>query len=118
MPLDALEDSDPEPDAAVVSGPVEQYHDHPHSALLVVEVADTSMRLDRRKASIYAAAKVQEYWIVNLNARCIEIYRKPVADSSTPLGFVYPPPTVANENDVISPLAFAGKTVKVGEFLP
>jgi Uma2 family endonuclease len=118
MPLDALADSDPEPDAAVVPGPADQYHDHPNSALLIVEVADSSLRLDRRKARIYAAAKVQEYWIVDLTARHIEIYRNNTAEVKSPEEFSYPPPRIAGEHESISPLAMPGAQIKVSDLLP
>ena len=55
----------PEPDVAVVPGRLDDYdHDHPRSALLVVEVSDSSLKMDRlTKAMVYAAAGVPEYWI-------------------------------------------------------
>src|SRR5437870_4755144 len=52
MPLNASDWSDPEPDIAVVSGPLTAYSDHPQTAALVIEVSDSSVRLDRRKAKI------------------------------------------------------------------
>lgn len=77
MPLNVLDDSDPEPDAAVVQGPATRYSDHPEVALLVIEVSDSSVRLDRRKAALYAAANVPEDWIINIVEREVEIYRSP-----------------------------------------
>ncbi len=60
--------SAPEPDVALVPGTEETYDDaHPRTALLVVEVADSSLAQDRiTKAAMYAAAGIPEYWIVNL----------------------------------------------------
>ena len=59
---------DPEPDIAIVEGEHgdRRYDDaHPKTALLVVEVAGTSLRKDRkRKASLYASAKIEDYWVV------------------------------------------------------
>ena len=57
MPLD-LEDgsSDPEPDMSVVAGTPDDFRAHPATALLAVEVADSSLSLDRKKAAYYAAA--------------------------------------------------------------
>lgn len=116
MPLNALEESDPEPDAAIIRRPIDQQRDHPSTALFVIEVADSSLRLDRRKAKIYAGAAVQEYWIVNLTQRCIEIYRNATPDAAgTPS---YPPPILANEKDVIFPLAVPTASVKVADLLP
>lgn len=70
MPLD-LEDgtSEPELDIAVVLGTPNDYSQHPSTARLIVEIADSSLYLDRRKAAYYAAADVPEYWILNLRER-------------------------------------------------
>ena len=71
-------DSEPEPDVSVVPGPEEQYlRGHPKTAELAIEVAVTSLGIDRVKASIYAEAKVREYWIVCVEKREIEVYRRP-----------------------------------------
>jgi len=69
----------PEPDVAVVSGHARDYgRAHPRTALLVVEVADTSLAQDRiTKAAIYAAAGIPECWIVNLRDGCVEVHRAP-----------------------------------------
>ena len=45
LPLAIADDSEPEPDVAVVEGEIANYrHAHPSAALLVVEVADDSLR--------------------------------------------------------------------------
>lgn len=69
----------PEPDIAVVPGVHADYlRHHPTTALLVVEVAHTSLPQDRpTKAAIYAAAGIPEYWIVNVRDRALEILRDP-----------------------------------------
>lgn len=76
-----LYDSEPEPDHAVVRGPRTRYRDsHPGPAdiLLVIEFADSSLRIDRTdKARIYAGAGITEYWIVNVVERQIEVYTNP-----------------------------------------
>lgn len=77
-PLHLGEDSEPEPDIAVVKGSVASWRGKPHPAhaVLVVEVADTSLSLDRKlKAKLYAGSKIQEFWILNLVDRCVEVYR-------------------------------------------
>ena len=68
-----------EPDAAVVPGRVEDYDNaHPRTALLIVEVADSSLKQDRlTKAMIYAAAGIPEYWIVNVVDQQVEVHRDP-----------------------------------------
>jgi Uma2 family endonuclease len=57
----------------VVQGTWADYRDaHPSSAALTVEVADSSLAFDRdQKGSLYARARLPEYWIVNLVARVL-----------------------------------------------
>ncbi len=70
-----LEDSMPEPDLAVVAGQEEDYFDgHPSTALWVMEVAVSSLGLDREKASLYAEAGVEEYWILLAGEKSMEVY--------------------------------------------
>ncbi len=73
-----LVDSEPEPDLSVVAGHEDDYNlFHPTTALLVIEVAVTSVALDREKAALYAEANVQEYWIVLANDETIEVHTAP-----------------------------------------
>ena len=78
-PLALGEHSEPEPDVAIVTGRARDYiAAHPTTAVLVIEVADSSLRLDRRfKAEVYARAGLQEYWIVNLVDGALEVHREP-----------------------------------------
>jgi Uma2 family endonuclease len=72
-----LDDSEPEPDVAIVRGKLEDYaqqHPGPDETPLVIEVADTSLTKDREKASIYARNGISTYWIVNVTGRSIEVY--------------------------------------------
>lgn len=81
LPLTLGEDSEPEPDVAVVlAADARSRTEHPRSAVLVVEVAADSLRKDREiKGALYVRAGVPEYWIVNLADRCVEIYSDPDA---------------------------------------
>ena len=73
-----LADSEPEPDVSVVRGSEKDFREaHPSTAELVVEVAISSVALDRENASLYAEAGVKEYWIVLGNQRQVEVYRHP-----------------------------------------
>jgi Uma2 family endonuclease len=69
----------PEPDFAVVPGPFERWeHVHPSEALLIIEVADSSLPTDRlSKASIYAAAAIPQYVVVNLRGDRVETFAGP-----------------------------------------
>jgi Uma2 family endonuclease len=72
--------SDPEPDLAVVYGRPEDYrlrHPTGDEVALVVEVAISSLALDRKKAEIYAEATIPCYWLVNVEKRCVEVYERP-----------------------------------------
>ena len=78
LPFAASDDSEPEPDVAVVPT-TSQIDDHPTAAYLIAEVADSSLRKDREvKRDIYAEAGVPEYWIVNVREQVVEVYRTPV----------------------------------------
>jgi Uma2 family endonuclease len=80
LPFAASDISEPEPDLAVVpAGPDDQ--SHPSRALLVIEVAETSLAKDRRvKSRIYAATGAPEYWVVDVNAETVEIRTEPGVD--------------------------------------
>lgn len=76
LPLAADDDSEPEPDFALIQSPVESTGDHPSTALLVIEVADTSLRLDLGpKAALYAQCRVPEYWVIDLAAGSTVVHR-------------------------------------------
>jgi Uma2 family endonuclease len=74
LPLTLPDDSEPEPDLAVVRlADARSREHHPRTALLVVEVAGDSLRLDRQTK----AAGIPEYWIVNLAESTVEVHRDP-----------------------------------------
>ena len=117
----ALDDeSEPEPDVAVVpGGPRDYLAAHPSRPVLVVEVAESSLAFDRRhKGSLYARAGVADYWIVNLVDRTVEVYRQPAADVSAAFGWRYFDVATLRPGDTVSPLARPDITVAVRELLP
>jgi len=78
-PFAASDVSEPEPDLAIVA-PADYLDEHPRHALLLIEVADSSLEDDRRiKGPLYAAAGVPEYWIVDVAAGVLEVHRQPAA---------------------------------------
>lgn len=114
-----LEGSEPEPDAVIVRGDVREFlagHPTAAEAQLVIEVADSSLTLDRGvKRQIYAANEVPVYWIVNLLDRVVEVYTQPDRQRSDYTHCeVYSP-----AQSVPVPLAgtFQGE-IPVAEFLP
>ena len=117
MPLIVDPDSEPEPDLAVVPGTPDDYRDeHPRSALLVVEVSDITIALDRdRKRAIYARAGISEYWIVNLAERCLEVYRDPITVPGQTSSYRSSQRLTPSES--IAPLAATTATVAVADLL-
>ncbi len=112
--------SRPEPDIAVVRGSFRDYRlSHPTTAVLVVEVADTTYLTDRRrKASLYAFAGIPDYWILNLPGRVLEVRRRPVVDASQQYGYGYEEVTIYTETQTVSPLAALGALIAVADLLP
>jgi Uma2 family endonuclease len=115
LPLDIGEHSQPEPDVCVLSGTPRQHLCHPKTALLVIEVSDTTLRYDREvKAPLYAAAGLQEYWIVNLVDRRIEVFRAPVAVPNP----LYSESLTFSGADALSPLSAAPTKIACADLLP
>jgi Uma2 family endonuclease len=109
-PLALSDDTEPEPDVAVVAlGAYEA--EHPRTALLIVEVSDMTLRKDRRKASVYASAGIGEYWIVNLGARAIEVYLSPDGDR-------YAEVRTLRTGETLRPAQLGDVALAVAEILP
>jgi Uma2 family endonuclease len=120
LPIRLSEFSEPEPEIAVVPGSPRDYSTaHPTTAMLVVEVSDTTLASDRtRKASLYASAGIPEYWIVNLIDRQVEVFRQPVADAASPLGWQYETVTVAKIDGTVRLLFRPDEEIAVKDLLP
>jgi Uma2 family endonuclease len=117
----ALDDaSEPEPDVAVVPRDPAAYRDaHPSRALLIVEVAEASYRIDREyKASLYARAGVPEYWIVDLAREALEVHREPEASPTSVYGWRYRTVEVLRAPATVAPLIAAGAAIPVVDLLP
>jgi Uma2 family endonuclease len=117
----ALDDeSEPEPDVAVVAGgPRDWSREHPARPGLVVEVAESSLALDRnRKGSLYARAALADYWILNLVDRVLEVFREPVADTGAPFGWRYASVQRLGPGAAVAPLAAPGAQIAVSDVLP
>lgn len=113
LPLALNSDSEPEPDIAVVVGNPRDYRDkHPETAVLIMEVSDATLVLDRRhKKKLYAFAEIPEYWILNLRNRSLEVYRQPIKKN-------YEFQKVMYAEDEISPLFCPEGAVIVADMLP
>jgi Uma2 family endonuclease len=119
-PIGLDDDSEPEPDVAVVPGDPEDYsRAHPSRPVLTLEVAESSLASDRRrKGSLYARAGLADYWVLNLIDRVLEVYREPIADETAPFGWRYARLEVFDASARVRPLAVAESTVAVSQLLP
>jgi Uma2 family endonuclease len=109
-PLAASDDSEPEPDLAIVAR--RNFRDeHPATAFFVIEVSDSSLRTDRaEKAEIYAAAGIEEYWIVDTRHEMIEV-RTDIVDGT------YSRVTPYRRGQSLAPRAFPDIVLTVDEIL-
>jgi Uma2 family endonuclease len=78
--------SEPQPDLALLRYRADFYFADappgPADVLLLIEVADTSLRFDQTvKAPLYARAGIPELWIVDLSRRVVHVHRTPAGDS-------------------------------------
>lgn len=83
-----LSDSEPEPDIVVARGDEQtfsQRHPGPQDIVLIVEVADATLRRDRGiKKRMYARSNIPVYWIINLVEQVVEVYAAPVPLAQPP----------------------------------
>jgi Uma2 family endonuclease len=110
QPFLACDDSEPEPDVAVV--PARSYiAHHPDQAMFIIEVAETSLTYDREtKGALYAGSSVAEYWIVDVIGRCVEVFTDPNDGQ-------YASTRRVTIDEELSPLAFPDVTVRVIDLL-
>jgi Uma2 family endonuclease len=88
----------PEPDIAIVE-PGDHLHAHPTSALLVIEISLGPPATDAKlKPALYAAAGVPDYWVVDIAAKRIRVFREP-------RGGVYGSEVVAGPGGLAAPVA-------------
>ncbi len=112
----ALDDnSEPEPDIAVVRiDPLDYatHHPTPSEVYLIIEVADSSLAYDREiKAKIYARSGIADYWILNVNERQLHVFREPTEDG-------YQSEIILGESASISPLQFPAFNIAIQQMLP
>ncbi|HET8577204.1 MAG TPA: Uma2 family endonuclease [Methylomirabilota bacterium] len=119
-PIALDDESEPEPDVAVVHGNRRDFvAGHPSRTALIVEVAESSLAFDREhKGSLYARARVPDYWIVNLVDRVLEVYREPVPSAAVPFDWHYASLLRLGPADSVSPLALPSARIAVADLLP
>jgi len=120
LPIALDDDSEPEPDLAVIAGqPRDSVHPHPAHPALVVEIADSRLDFDRHhKGGLYARAGLADYWVVNLVERVLEVRREPARDASAPFGWRYRSVTVLGPGAVAAPLVAPSSVIVVDDLLP
>ena len=117
----ALDDlSEPEPDVCVVPGGPDSYVDeHPSHPLVIVEVTESSYRIDHEyKASLYARAAVPEYWIVDLVHETVEVHRGPEESTAARYGWRYRSIDTLRPPASVTPLLAADRSIAVADLLP
>jgi Uma2 family endonuclease len=91
----------------------------PRHPALVLEVSHTSLALDRtRKASIYARAGIQDYWMVNLVEQVLEVYRDPAPLELPRRGWAYRLAQALQHGESVAPLGAPDAVIAVDDFLP
>ena len=112
--------SEPEPDVCVVRGSPRDYAAaHPTHPALVVEVAQSGLRLARgRKATAYARARIADYWVVNLVDRVLELHREPARPGPARRRWGYASIETLGAGFTVSPLAAPGAVIRVADLLP
>jgi Uma2 family endonuclease len=113
MPLVLSEDTEPEPDIQVLRRRVVPYKEreaHAEDAVLVIEVAQTSLAYDRStKRQLYGAAGIAEYWIVDAVAETIEVHRASAAEGFRDVS------RVAGQNAIVAVQAFPDVVLRLDE---
>ena len=119
LPLALDDESEPEPDVAVVRGAPRDYlREHPSAPALVVEVAHDSLRADRiLKARLYARAGIGDYWIENLVEHVHEVHRAPTRPRPGRRA-AYADVRRVPPSETIAPLAAPAARIVVADLLP
>jgi Uma2 family endonuclease len=103
--------NEPEPDVVLLPMMGNEKRPSGKDALLVVEVSDSTVKMDRTlKVPLYARFGVVEVWLVNLMEKCVEVYRKPSAEG-------YGEVKQYDEREWINPVKFPNVKMSVAEIL-
>jgi len=115
LPVTLGDYSEPQPDLAVIMlEPSDRRTEHPESALLVIEVAVSSLRYDRlAKGPVYARWGIPEYWIVDVEGRAVEVYTEPDRAAAA-----YRHVARLSEGDVLRTSSFPLPAIPVADILP
>jgi Uma2 family endonuclease len=113
-PVELDDTSEPQPDVALLQPRADFYilgHPQPRDILLIIEVADTTVRYDREvKIPLYAEDEIVEVWLVDINGQLLQVYREPTPDG-------YQNVRELRRGASLSILAFPDVTIAVNEIL-
>jgi Uma2 family endonuclease len=121
LPLRTGVNEEPEPDVAVVVGDIRDTKTtgRPRSALLVVDISITTLDFDlSEKAEIYAGAGIEEYWVMDVEARLLHVHRRTIPDPGLARKRRYSQIEVLDEHAAVSPLAMPNCSIRVSDLLP
>src|SRR5262245_54832500 len=112
--------TDPMPDLAVVPGPRIRFASvHPTSALLIVEVAESTLAYDiGDKANLYAAGGIPEYWVLDLINRSLHVFRDPIADPAQRFGSRYQTQFTLSSAGTATPVHAPQGSIAIAGLLP
>ena len=114
-PVALSDTSEPEPDISIVKGHWDDYaREHPNARQvdLIVEVSDARRVGDLRvKLPLYAAAGIHELWLIDIDARKLEMHREPAAAG-------YRVVTILAETETASPLFRPASVIRISDLLP
>lgn len=107
-----LADSEPQPDVAIVQPSRQRYlqhHPYPQDIFLLIEISQSTLDYDlNEKKTTYALADIPEYWVVNLKANQIHVFRHPQQGEYLE--------TFVITQGTIFPLAFPTIEVSINQF--
>lgn len=120
LPLSLGESGEPLPDFAILPLEDEEAAErHPTTAQLVIEVSDSTVAFDREeKGSLYAEARIPEYWLVNLRMRRLEVRRDPHADDVEVFDGYYGTLQTFDETSRVSPICAPDVSLLISDLLP
>ena len=120
LPIALDADSEPEPDISVIPYDPGAYLDaHPSRAVLIVEIAESSYRVDREhKASLYARAGILDYWLIDVVHNVVEVYRDPAATPDALYGWAYRNVAPLRPPAMVAPLVEPARSIPIADLLP
>jgi Uma2 family endonuclease len=112
--------SEPEPDLVVARNRADDYlssHPQPADILLVAEVSESTLKYDQEnKLALYAESGIQNYWIFNLIASCLEFYSRPYQDAQGTFG--YSQKQILLPNSIVTIPGFPDLAIALNKIFP